>query len=685
MISCSEFPNNWIKEILNMKNYEPIPEHLIIRQFEDFLYSSEIPPIKPIDIVLDKKVRYQTEGDKGSETSAVYCVHSDGYPAGYILSFRHSLIINWKFDIEALKQEKEYDALYKRVKTEEYRKQAEQIRLNNEQRDKQERINAAAKAKRIYDNASELTGNHAYLQRKQVRRHEGVKELDGNLLIPLRNIKGEFMSYQTIPVEKGAKKLFCHDAPASEAFYSMGLDELEPRAPILLCEGYATGASLRELADYCYKPVAVICAMSCHNLKKIAPILRKYYPNNKIIVMADDDAKTAGNPGLSAANQAYQYANLDGIFSPPFNSPDDGTDWNDYAVKYGYKRAKEVIDHHIRWVYKTPEEREREARIAKIEALDPIINAADLVDMEFPDIKWAIPGLVPTGLALLCGNPKAGKSMMVLHMALAIAYGGYAFGNIKCEQGRVLYLALEDDRRRLKSRIRNSFGIDIKNKQALSKFDIKLSIPREHKGGLEYLDNYLSLNPDTRLVIIDTFQKFRKQLSSKGNIYSEDYEAAADIKRLADKYQVAILVIHHLRKMQDNNDPFNEISGTNGIAGAADTSLIWKRERRANYGTLEITGRDVEEKKYRITCENFDWFLSGEVEDEGEPEAAARPLSQSKLDIINYLTENPGQTPKDIADALGIDNDKLRVKLSRMLDKGEIRKTGALYYAQDEE
>ena len=210
-----------------MKNYEPIPEHLIIRQFEDFLYSSEIPPVKPIDIVLDKKVRYQTEGDKGSETSAVYCVHSDGYPAGYILSFRHSLVINWKFDIEALKQEKEYDALYKRVKTEEYRKQAEQISLNNEQRDKQERINAAGKAKRIYDNASELTGNHAYLQRKQVRRHEGVKVLDGNLLIPLRNIKGEFMSYQTIPAEKGAKKLFCHDAPASEAFYSMGLDELE--------------------------------------------------------------------------------------------------------------------------------------------------------------------------------------------------------------------------------------------------------------------------------------------------------------------------------------------------------------------------------------------------------------------------------------------------------------------------
>ncbi|MBQ8691987.1 MAG: hypothetical protein IJ520_02480, partial [Synergistaceae bacterium] len=77
------------------------------------------------------------------------------------------------------------------------------------------------------------------------------------------------------------------------------------------------------------------------------------------------------------------------------------------------------------------------------------------------------------------------------NMALAIAYGGYAFGNIKCEQGRVLYLALEDDKRRLKSRIRNSFGIDIKNKQALSKFDIKLSIQREHEGGLEYLDNYL--------------------------------------------------------------------------------------------------------------------------------------------------------------------------------------------------
>ena len=219
----------------------------------------------------------------------------------------------------------------------------------------------------------------------------------------------------------------------------------------------------------------------------------------------------------------------------------------------------------------------------------------------------------------------------------------------------------------------------------MSNFDIKLSIPREHEGGLEYLDYYLSTHPDTRLVIIDTFQKFRKQLSSKGNIYSEDYEAAADIKQIADKYQVAIIIIHHLRKMKDSDDPFNEISGTNGIAGAADTSLIWKRDRRSTEGTLEITGRDVEEKKYRITCENFEWFLSGEVEDDYEPEAEEKPLSQSKLDIINYLAANPGKTPKEIAEALGLDNDKLRVKLSRMLDKGEIKKTGALYYAQEEE
>ncbi|MBQ8693628.1 MAG: MarR family transcriptional regulator, partial [Synergistaceae bacterium] len=128
------------------------------------------------------------------------------------------------------------------------------------------------------------------------------------------------------------------------------------------------------------------------------------------------------------------------------------------------------------------------------------------------------------------------------------------------------------------------------------------------------------------------------------------------------------------------------ISGTNGIAGAADTSLIWKRERRANYGTLEITGRDVEEKKYRITCENFDWFLSGEVEDEGEPEAAARPLSQSKLDTINYLAANPGQTPKEIANALGLNEqyDAIQKRLVRMAQDNLIRKTGSLYYVVEE-
>ena len=124
------------------------------------------------------------------------------------------------------------------------------------------------------------------------------------------------------------------------------------------------------------------------------------------------------------------------------------------------------------------------------------------------------------------------------------------------------------------------------------------------------------------------------------------------------------------------------MSGSNGLAGAADTNIIWKRQRLSSIGTLEWSGRDIEEKKYNVKCENlngaFNWILGDEVT---EDSMGANNLSQDKQDIINYLQDNPGKSPKEIADALKVKNyDALIQRLSRMAKDGLLYKTGSLYY-----
>ena len=669
--------------------YEAVPENLIIEQFAEFLYSAEfgaLAPAENINLVLDKKTRYKTQGDKGSKTSGIYMIHSDGCPAGYAINYKISgEAFNWRFDFEKLKGDKKYNKFYDISQTPEFKAEAERVKREHEAREAKEKAEALEKAKKEFASAVKLINPELeYLKRKKVKIFGELKsDAKGNIILPLKNIKGEFMSLQRIAPDGG--KLFATDAVTAGAFFNIDLDKAKNNLdkPILICEGYATGATLYELTG-----CPVVCAMNCYNLARVSEAIRKKFKSHKIIIMADNDAKTKSergfNPGIDHAQEANKKFKLDGVFYPEFSvfsAAAGKSDWNDYYCEFGEQKARAILDKSIKYACMTPQEKERRDRIIKIENQSPIINAADLLKKEFPPIKWAVPGIIPTGLTMLSGNPKAGKSLMALHFALAIAFGGYALGSIKCEQGRVLYLALEDTEQRLQRRLRQSL-FNLTDTRSLTNLDLKIELPRQNDGGIEYIDNYLQEHQDTRLVIVDTFQKFRKQLSSKGNVYSEDYDAAADIKKLGDTHSVGILNIHHLRKAPDTTDPFNEMSGSNGLAGAADTNIIWKRQRLSSTGTLEWSGRDIEEKKYNVKCENlngaFNWILGDEVT---EDSMGANNLSQDKQDIINYLQDNPGKSPKEIADALKVKNyDALIQRLSRMAKDGLLYKTGSLYY-----
>src|SRR5438105_4344179 len=173
-----------------------------------------------------------------------------------------------------------------------------------------------------------------------------------------------------------------------------------------------------------------------------------------------------------------------------------------------------------------------------------LTSAADLVAREFKEQKWAVPSIIPEGFALLGGKPKTGKSWLALDIAVAVAGGYIALGNIECQQGDVLLLALEDNDRRLQQRLKAV----LQGQPAPAALHIATQWRRADAGGLDDLQAWLSNTPKARLVLIDTLQMIRSQRNKSDGVYADDYQAVGRLKALADKANVPFVILHHLRK-----------------------------------------------------------------------------------------------------------------------------------------
>ncbi|GAA0469335.1 hypothetical protein Aca07nite_28020 [Actinoplanes capillaceus] len=297
-------------------------------------------------------------------------------------------------------------------------------------------------------------------------------------------------------------------------------------------------------------------------------------------------------------------------------------------------------------------------------------TAADIMAMEFAPPKWAVPGVLSEGVNLLCGPPKVGKSWMSLNLGVDVALGGKAFGAIPVERGPVLYLALEDTARRLQSRLGKVLG----TRKAPAGLTLATECPPLPQGGDQAIAAWLDRHPDARMVIIDVFAKLRGNSMPGDSAYDADYKAVGRAKKVADDYGVAFVLVHHVRKA-GSDDFLAEVSGTNGLAGAADATLVLKRARNQGDGVLHVTGRDVDENEYALT---FDpaagaWqMLDGPAED--------HQIGETRATILRFLRATPGSTPKAIAAGVGLAYDNVKRTCQRMLADGQLAAdTGGRY------
>ena len=230
------------------------------------------------------------------------------------------------------------------------------------------------------------------------------------------------------------------------------------------------------------------------------------------------------------------------------------------------------------------------------------MNAEELSELPFPPPAFIVKDLIPHGLSVLAGASKTGKSWLVLWLAMRVSQGlpVWERPTWQCE---VLYLCLEDTFPRIQRRMYRL------NEEPVSELRFAVMCDKLHGGLEEQIAEQLRSHPNTGLVIIDTLQKIRDPHDAdSGNMYACDYDAMVSLKRVADEHDIGILLVHHIRKTKDSEDPFNEILGSNGVMGGLDTVLRLKREYRgAEGGTLRITGRDVEDQTIPLMFHDCIW------------------------------------------------------------------------------
>lgn len=293
------------------------------------------------------------------------------------------------------------------------------------------------------------------------------------------------------------------------------------------------------------------------------------------------------------------------------------------------------------------------------------ISAASLMAKKFEPVRYIVPGLLAEGVTLFGGKPKIGKSWMAFDFAFPIAGGGAVFGSLPVDGGDVLYLALEDNQRRLKSRMLKR-GV----RQAPDRLTFFTEWPTLDDGCIEAMEEWADSVPKPTLVIVDVLKKIRGRPRANEQIYDADYRCLTGLQSFALGRGLAVLVIHHVRKMEAD-DPLESLSGTNGLTGAADTVMVLQPDKGTGHKILYVRGRDVEEaeKAVRFEPDTGQWKLLGNAAEIGRTDER-----QAILDVLRGKS-NP-LTTREISDFLGKNYDTVRKALTRMAMAGEIEKKG---------
>ena len=295
------------------------------------------------------------------------------------------------------------------------------------------------------------------------------------------------------------------------------------------------------------------------------------------------------------------------------------------------------------------------------------IDAADLLALDLPPLRWIIPDLLPEGTSILASPPKVGKSCLVYQMVVEVSLGGELFGR-RVTPGSALYLALEDGKRRGKDRLAAALqGRTMPH----GRLEVRWSARKTGAGLEEDVTDWLDSHNDAVLVAIDTLQRVRPSTNGKRGAYEIDVE---DLSRLQDLFRdraIALVIVHHVRK-QAGDDFLESVSGTYGVTGSADTIIVLRRKRLEVFGQVLVTGRDVADAELSVRFENMTWV---------EAPASLPEASFERKEVYQVIEEFGPIFPAAIAERTGLGRTSVQNMVGKLVDSGNVVRTVKGYVA----
>jgi DNA-binding transcriptional ArsR family regulator len=302
-----------------------------------------------------------------------------------------------------------------------------------------------------------------------------------------------------------------------------------------------------------------------------------------------------------------------------------------------------------------------------ITILPPLVSATELYRGQIVSLRPLFENLLWDGLTMLIARPKAGKSWLTLQCAVHVAGGRQVDGITAIDHGPVLYAALEEPKARTMARLRKLAPEGDWTENLHFVYEL---LPLMG-GGAEQLGELIQkLRP--RLVVLDTFTALVKTGSKSGSdVFRSQYAEVSRLRKLAEEFQTAIIVVHHMRKGLSDG-AIEAVAGTGGIAAAVDT--LWQLKRKTEgEATLDVVGRETEERTLALRFEQdpFGWRVLGDD--------AAQLLNSERRQLLELLCEEGPLSPAQVAVELGKSRPATRMLLKRMKDDGQVKKQGAKY------
>jgi phage/plasmid primase-like uncharacterized protein len=518
----------------------------------------------PERIVADGALhRFPTNG-KRDDLAGWYVLHLDGVPAGSFGCWRKGLTQDWRANVGRQLTEREQAELERR---------AAEARRQREQAERERHAAAARQAAQEWESAAPANPSHPYLVLKGIKPHGLRVDASGRLLVPLFDATGEWISMQRI--DENGQKRFLAGGKVAGGYWLIG----EPRAVLVICEGFATGASIHEATGH---PVAV--AFNASNLATVARVMREQNPNTILFIAADDDAATEGNPGLTKAREAAA-AVAGRLVAPDFGPerPAGATDFNDLMRLRGPEAVRAGFTATATTVAAT----ETAGAPSILMGPDRATLRPDLFERPPEPPAMVIEGFEPRDAGVIPGAGGTGKTTIELWLAIHRILGAPVFGCDIVQPGPVLYVSAEDSRERIEYRVWRICDAlnmnEARRRSVLAGLYIEdLSSTRwrlveaDERGNLSataLCDRLTDLyaNRGLSAAVLDPLVYF-----GPGERYVNDGEAEVMLaaRTMSRRLSCAVRFPHHTGKGQAREGTSDQYAGRGGSAGADNARFV---------------------------------------------------------------------------------------------------------------